>query len=181
MLTPPIKYAIVILKCFSSFWCVIPLLLIGAYMSTRALFCWFDNEINPQIRGRHVRLGNIEASARPMAAFSGFYESNIPPPLGDVHGLVPAHRHGHWNGQQRGGILHRRFVDCRPGGRRGNTEWVVAWWRRPVASGVALCMLHLAMRFVLHRNGRQMRWFVFHCWFLFQHKHSLITSYSNIN
>jgi len=45
-----------------------------------------------------------------MAAFSGFYESNKPPPLGNVHGLV------------KGGILHRRFVDCRPGGHRGNTE-----------------------------------------------------------
>ena len=29
-------------------------------------------------------------------------------------------------------------------------EQVVAQWRRPVASGVALGMLHWAMRFVLH-------------------------------
>ncbi len=49
------------------------------------------------------------------------------------------------------------FVDCClfaccPGGRWGNTEQVVAQWRHPVASGVALDMLHWAMRFVLHRR-----------------------------
>jgi hypothetical protein len=32
-----------------------------------------------------------------MAAFSGFQESHGPPPLGDVCGIVPAHRHGHRN------------------------------------------------------------------------------------
>jgi hypothetical protein len=49
------------------------------------------------------------------------------------------------------------FVDCYlfaccPGGRWGNTERVVARWRHPVASGVALDMLHWAMRFVLHQQ-----------------------------
>ncbi len=39
------------------------------------------------------------------------------------------------------------FVDCClfaccPGSRRGNTEQVVAQWQHPVASGVALNMLH---------------------------------------
>ncbi len=48
------------------------------------------------------------------------------------------------------------FVDCClfaccPGGCWGNTEQVVAQCRRPVASGVALDMLHWVMRFVLHR------------------------------
>jgi hypothetical protein len=49
------------------------------------------------------------------------------------------------------------FVDCClfaccPGGRWGDTEQVVAQCRRPVASRVALDMLHWAMRFVLHRR-----------------------------
>ncbi len=49
------------------------------------------------------------------------------------------------------------FVDCClfaccPGGRWGNTEQVVAQCQRPVASGVALDMLHRAMRFVLHQR-----------------------------
>ena len=38
-----------------------------------------------------------------MVAFSGFYESHEPPPLGDASGIVSPHRHGHWNDQQRGG------------------------------------------------------------------------------
>jgi hypothetical protein len=84
----------------------------------------------------------IGASARPMVAFSGFCESHEPPPSGDVHGIVPPHRHGHRNGQQIGYMLYHHFVCCRPGGRRGNTK----------ASDEALVMLHRAMRFVSHRR-----------------------------
>ena len=73
-----------------------------------------------------------------MAVFSGLYESPGPPPSGDARGIVPPHRDDHRNGHQSGYIIHRCFVCCRPGGRRGNTERVVAQWRRPVASGVAL-------------------------------------------
>ncbi len=45
------------------------------------------------------------------------------------------------------------FVDCclfacRPGGHWGDTEQVVARWRRPVASVVALDMLHWVVCFV---------------------------------
>ena len=85
-----------------------------------------------------------------MVAFSGFYESHEPPPSGDVRGIVPPHRDGHRNGQQSGHMLHYRCVDCLPGGRRGNTERLVARWRRPVASGEALVMLHWEMRSALH-------------------------------
>ena len=80
-----------------------------------------------------------------MVAFSGFYESHEPPPSGDARGIIPSHRDGHQNGHQSEYILHRCFVCCRPGGRRGDTERVVARWRRPVASGVALDMMHRAM------------------------------------
>jgi hypothetical protein len=48
--------------------------------------------------------------------------------------------------------LHYCCVDCRPGGRRGDTERVVARWRHSVASGEALVMLHRAMRSVSHRR-----------------------------
>jgi hypothetical protein len=49
------------------------------------------------------------------------------------------------------------FVDCGlfaccPGNRWGKRERVVARCRRPVASGVALDMLHWAMHFILHRR-----------------------------
>ena len=77
----------------------------------------------------------IGVSACPMVAFSGFCENHKPPPSGNVRGIVLPHRHGHQNGQQSGYMLHRRFVCCRPGGRRGNTEQVVAQWQRPVTSG----------------------------------------------
>ncbi len=49
------------------------------------------------------------------------------------------------------------FVDCClfaccPGDCWGNTEQVVTQWRHPVASGVALGMLHWAMCFVSHQR-----------------------------
>jgi hypothetical protein len=52
------------------------------------------------------------------------------------------------------------FVDCClfacfPGGRWGNTEQVVTRCRHPVASGVALDMLHWAMPSVLLRRIRK--------------------------
>ena len=87
-----------------------------------------------------------------MAVFSGLYESPGPPPSGNVRGIVPPHRDHHRNGHQIGYILHYRCVDCCPGSRRGNTERVVARWRRPVASGEALVMLHRAMHSVSHRR-----------------------------
>ena len=90
-------------------------------------------------------IGNIGASACPMAAFSGFYESHEPLPSSDMRGIVLPHCNGHQNGHQSGYILHIWFVFCHPGGRRGNTEQVVAWWRHPVALAVALDMLHQAM------------------------------------
>ena len=94
----------------------------------------------------------IRVSACPMVAFSGFYESPRPPPLGDACDIVPPHCNDHQNDQQSGYIINRRFVCCRPGGRRGDTERVVAQWRRPVAFMKALVMLHWAMCSVLHRR-----------------------------
>jgi len=41
--------------------------------------------------------------------------------------------------------LHCCIVCCCLGGRQGDTERVVAQWRRPVASGVALGMQHWSM------------------------------------
>ena len=58
--------------------------------------------------------------------FRGFYESHEPHPSGDARGIVPPHRDGHQNGKQSGYMFHYCCVDCRPGGRRGNTERVVA-------------------------------------------------------
>jgi hypothetical protein len=80
-----------------------------------------------------------------MVAFSGILESPKPPPLGDVRGNVPAHRHGH-----QFGTFLKPFVDCClffccPGSRWGKTELVVAQCQRPGASSVALDLLNWAM------------------------------------
>ena len=65
-------------------------------------------------------IGDIGASACPMAAFSGFYESHEPLPSSDMQGIVLPHCNGHQNGHQSGYILHFWFVFCHPGGRRDN-------------------------------------------------------------
>jgi hypothetical protein len=87
-----------------------------------------------------------------MVVFSGFYESHEPPPSGDARGIVLPHRHGHRNGQQRGGHVAHRCVDCVPGGRRGDTERVVARWRSLVAFIIALDLLNREMCSVFHRR-----------------------------
>ena len=96
--------------------------------ATRALFQRFDDEIYPWIRGRHVRLMPIGASARPMstATFSGFYESHEPPPSGDVRSLVRAHCHGHENGQPKWSHFASPFCFLSP-------------WRPPGRYGASSC------------------------------------------
>jgi hypothetical protein len=49
-----------------------------------------------------------------------------------------------------GGHVAHRCVDCVPGGRRGNTEQVVARWQSLVAFMKALDLLHREMRSVFH-------------------------------
>jgi hypothetical protein len=51
-----------------------------------------------------------------------------------------------------GGHVAHRCVDCIPGGRRGNTEQVVARWQSLVAFMKAMDLLHWAMRSVFHRR-----------------------------
>jgi hypothetical protein len=51
-----------------------------------------------------------------------------------------------------GGHVAHCCVDCVPGGRRGNTEQVVARWRSLVAFMKALDLLNWEMRSVFHRR-----------------------------
>jgi hypothetical protein len=53
-----------------------------------------------------------------------------------------------------GAFFHCCCVFCRPGGCRGDTEQLVAQWRCPEASGVALDMLHMAIPAALHPHVR---------------------------
>ena len=50
-----------------------------------------------------------------------------------------------------GVFFHCCFVCCCRGGCQGNKDWVVTLWRHSEASGIALDMLHWAMRSVSHR------------------------------
>ena len=67
-------------------------------MSTRALF--YDKSKKQLMLV--CPIGAIGASAHPMVAFSGFYESPGPLPLGEACGIVPPHRKGHLNGSKVG-------------------------------------------------------------------------------
>jgi hypothetical protein len=96
----------------------------------------------------------IGASAHPMAAFSGFYESHGPPPSGNELGIVPAHRNGHQSGQQREHILHLCFVCCCPGDPRSDTERLVARWRHLVAFMNAALHSHTTMAIVKAQQRR---------------------------
>ena len=51
-----------------------------------------------------------------------------------------------------GGYVAHRCVDCVPGGRRGDTEQVVARWQSLVAFMKALDLLHWAMRSLSQRR-----------------------------
>ncbi len=76
-----------------------------------------------------------------------------PLPLGDAPGYVPAHCHGHQNGRFAGVFVDCCVYACCPGSCWGDTERVVSRCRRPVASGVALDMLHRAMMSVSHQRN----------------------------
>ena len=117
-------------------------------MSTGALF----HDEMTKTTGVGVTHCNIGVSARPTVMFSAFYESHQPPTSGNASSIVPPHRHGNQNDQQRGGHFAHPCVDCRPGGRRGNTERVVARWQSLVAFMKALDHLHQAMHSVSHRR-----------------------------
>jgi hypothetical protein len=63
-----------------------------------------------------------------------------------------------------GVFFHRHLFACHPGCRWGNTEQVVAQWRHPVTSSIALDMLHWAMpRVLLQRIRMAIKTFVCHC------------------
>jgi hypothetical protein len=72
-----------------------------------------------------------------------------------MHSIVPVHCRSHQNGQQSWSIFLSSFCLLLPWWRLGNTEQVVARWWRPVASGVALDMLHQAMPSVLLQRIRK--------------------------
>jgi hypothetical protein len=70
--------------------------------------------------------------------------------LGDALGYVPAMAIK--TASKVGVFIHGCLFACCPGSHWGNTEQVVTQWQCPVASGIALDMLHWAMLFISHRR-----------------------------
>ncbi len=181
-LNHPTNYIVTLVKPFSFVCYVLPLLKTGALALTRDLFLQVDDEKTWKKQAYAWPIATIGRNTCPMVASSGFYQSPAPPSLGDACGIVPAHLRGSQNGQQSWPIITLFFVCCCPGGRWGNMERVVVRRQHPVASGIALDMLHWEMRFILHRRtamaiktaGRQ-RTFDRHQRFHHCHKLSYLT------
>ncbi len=83
-------------------------------MSTSNLFLQVDNEKTQKKMAYVWPIATIGCNTRPMAASSGFYQSPGPPPLGDAHGIVPAHCRGHQNGQKSWPIFSLLFCLLSP-------------------------------------------------------------------
>ena len=129
ILTTPTKYSDILCRCFSSVWCVTPLLLLG---QLELFFNDLTMKYTPEIG---VGMSNWFLSERVLPRWQRLvaYMKAMDLLHRAMHVIVPAHRHGHRNGQQSGHILHLRFVCYRPGGCQGNMEQVVARWRHLVA------------------------------------------------
>ena len=82
-----------------------------------------------------------------MVAFSGFYEMKATNLLQQAMRAVFYCRIA-----TAIEMASKGCVDCVPGGRRGDTERVVAGWRSLVAFMKALDLLHRLMRSVWHRR-----------------------------
>ncbi len=143
--TPPTNYILTLIEPFSFVWCVIPLLKTGFLVSTRDLFLPVWRWKHWKKRHSHVRCmlsGIILAQwQRPVASSEA---------LDLLHCAMRTVTYQHIAMAIETASFVGVFVDCClfaccPGGRWGNTEWVVARCRRPVASGVALDMMHQAM------------------------------------
>ncbi len=149
---PPPDYILTLVKPFSFVWYVIPPLKTGFLASTRDLFLWFWQWKHQKKRRSQVRF-----------MLSGIILAQWRRPVASSEALNLLHWAMHVVTYRRIAMAIKTasfvgvFVDCClfaccPGGCWGNTEQVVAQHWHPVASGVALDMLHWVMSFVLHRR-----------------------------
>ena len=144
---------------FSSVWYVIPLLLLEANMSTGALFQqwnWRNNRhwCVPLIISEWVltRWWHLVAFMKTMNLLHGALHTLLYRCI--AMAIETAIKVGTY-------YIVVLFAVNLAGGRRGNTERVVARWQRPVASGVALDMLHRVMPHVLlQRHRMAIKWAV---------------------
>ncbi len=121
----------------------------GALASTRNLFVQVDDE---KTKKKQDRLDQLQLSAAILAQWRRLVASNKA--LNLLYWVMRAVLYRRTAtaiemASLFGTFFCHRFVCCCPGGRWGDTEQVVARWRRPVASGVTLDMPHQAMPSVL--------------------------------
>jgi hypothetical protein len=124
----------------------------GALASTRDLFLQVDDE---KLEKKQGRLDRLQLSATILAQWQHLVTSNKALKLlyWEMHAV--SYRRTATAIKMAslfGTFFCCHFICCCPGGRWGNTERVVAQWRLPVASGVALDMLHWEMHFVPHQR-----------------------------
>ncbi len=145
VLTPPTKYSVKIVECFSSVWYVIALLLLGAILVLLWPFCRFDNEKHQTKPVLPCPFFAIGVSACPMWH-----------PVASNEALDPLYRPMRAvlyrriamaikTARKVGVFIHCCVVYCHHGFRGSNTEQVVAWWQRLVASDMALDIHHWTM------------------------------------
>ncbi len=108
-----------------------------------------------------VSLPTIRHNTCPMVVFSGILQSPRPPPLGNVRGYVPAHRHGHQFSHLLRCICWLLFVCLLPWwplGQYGASSCLI-----PASSGFQSSPGHAALGNAIciapaHRLGHQNSW-----------------------
>jgi hypothetical protein len=87
----------------------------GALALICDLFLQVDNEKTQKKPALACPMATVGHNTHQMMAASGLQHSPGPPPLGDKHGIVPVHSHGHQNGQQSWSIYSLLFYLLSPG------------------------------------------------------------------
>ncbi len=155
LLSPPQKnnYILTFIKPFSFVWYVIPLLKTGALASTCDLFCKLTMK---KLKKKQYRLDRLQLLTPILARWGRrLVASNKSLNLLYRAMCVVLYRRtaaAIKMASLLGTFFRHSFVSCCPGGRWGDTEQVVARWHCPVASRVALDMLHWAKGFLSHRR-----------------------------
>jgi hypothetical protein len=182
ILNPPTNYILTLIKPFSFVWYVVPILKTGAPASTRDLFLRVDNEKHQKNRHSHVlfMLSDIILAQwqRPVASSEALDLLHQAMNAVTYRRIAMAIK----TASKVGVLVDCCLFACCPGGRRGNTEQVVARWWRPVASEVALDMPHWGMPSILPwsttmaiKMAKNRGAFVHHQQFCHRHKLSHLT------
>ena len=161
ILTPPTKYSLILIKCFSSFWYVIPLLLLGAILVVLWLFGRFDNEKH---RTKPVLVCPIGCYRSECSPDGGIQWLLVKPWSSSIGRCTRYRTDGHRNGQLCWCICWLLFVCLLPWrtlGRYGASSRPMpasgGFWSSPghAALGDAVWIAPAHCRG--HRNGRRTR------------------------